>query len=178
MKLLKSLLPILLLCLGCAFAANQNRAGQVKYHNFISYASWSKDSANSYRVSSNDTLFLYADSANSTPFTTASIGRNKTPIEGEYDRVPDSLSFLLMTYGEADAVSYEFNVQYSITGKSGPWFTYGTPDTLTVASAAMQLDNPRSRVFLKDAMFRATVKTTTATDTTRVRQVRIVPVFR
>ena len=178
MKPLKFLLPILFLCINCAFAANQNRAGTVKYHNFVSYAGWVKDSANSYQVASSDTLFLLADSAQSTPFTTAAIGRNKSPIEGVYDRVPDSLTFLLMTYGEADAVSYEFNVQYSLTGKTGPWFTYGTPDTITVASAAMQLDNPRSRVFLKDAMIRATVKTTTATDITRVRQVRISPTFR
>lgn len=175
MKPLKSLLPILLLCLGCAFAANQNRRGTVKYHNFVSYASWDYDSV---KVGSNDTLFLLADSANSVPFTTAAIGRNKSPIEGVYDRVPDSLTFLLQTFGEGDAVSYEFNVQYSLTGKSGPWFTYGTPDTLTIASGSKQLDNPRSRVFLKDAMIRATVKTTTATDTSRICKVRFTPTFR
>lgn len=178
---MKKILFLLLLLLGAIapiHAANQKRSGQPEYHNNISYASWRVDSANAYRVVSDDTLFLLDDSATTVAFTTAAVGRNKTSIPGVYDRIPDSLTFLLETHGEGDAVSYEFNFQYSLDGNSGPWFTSGTPDTITIAAAARQLDTPRSRKFIPNAKFRATVKTTTATDTSRVEEVRIMPLFR
>lgn len=159
-----------------AAAANANVPGQKKYHNFISYLDWKRDSI---RVASSDTLFFYLDSTNSVPFTTAAIGVMKSPIETEFARIPDSVGFLLRTFGDiSDASSYEFNVQYSLTGKSGKWFTVGTPDTVVVADTTQQVNFPLARKLIPDVMYRMTVKTTTATDITRVVELRAVPIFR
>lgn len=178
----KFLVPLLLfaaLFAGMALpaaAANANRPGQVKYHNFISYLGWKADST---RVASADTLFLVLDSANSVPFNTATIGRMKSPIETEFARTPDSIGFVLQTFGDiSDASSYEFNVQYSLNGKSGPWYTLGTPDTITIADTTKQVNYPKARVLIPDAMVRGTIKTTTATDITRLKEARFTPIFR
>jgi hypothetical protein len=172
------LLPVFLtgLLLSPAEAANANRPGQIKYHNFVSYLDWKADST---LVASSDTLFFVLDSVNSVPFNTAAIGKMKSTIETEFARIPDSVGFVLKTFGDAaDASSYEFNVQYSVNGKTGPWYTLGTPDTVVVAGATAQVNYPLARRLIPDAMIRATVKTTTATDITRVAELRAVPIFR
>jgi len=159
-----------------AAAANANRPGAVKYHNFVSYLDWKADSTN---VASSDTLFFLSDSVNSVPFTTAAIGKMKSTIETEFARIPDSVGFVLKAFGDAsDASSYEFNVQYSLNGKTGPWYSLGTPDTVVVAGATAQVNYPLARKLVPDAMVRFTVKTTTATDITRVAELRAFPVFR
>ena len=171
------LLPILFLGLfTSAEAANANRPGTKAYHNFVSYLKWKADST---LVASLDTLFFVSDSANSVPFTTANIGAMKSTIETEFARIPDSVGFVITTFGDAlDACNYEFNVQYSINGKTGPWYSLGTPDTITVAAAAVQVNYPLARKLIPDAMIRATVKTVTSTDVTRVKELRMVPVNR
>lgn len=172
-----AILPFLLLMLfSQGEAANANRPGSKLYHNFVSYIKWKADST---LVASNDTLFFVADSAASLPFGTASVGAMKSTIETEFARIPDSIGFVLKTFGDAaDASSFEFNVQYSVNGKTGPWYTLGTPDTVTIAGAAAQVNYPLARRLIPDALFRATVKTTTATDVTRVAELRAIPVFR
>ncbi len=178
---MKKFLILLLLATFAIFtapaeAANANSPGIKKYHNFVSYLDWKRDSI---KVASSDTLFLYSDSTNSVPFTTAAIGAMKSTIETEWARIPDSVGFMLKTFGDAsDASSFEFHVQYSINGKSGPWYTMGTPDTITITGATAQVNYPLARKFIPDAMIRMIIKTTTATDTTRVAEARAFPVFR
>ncbi len=172
------LLPVFLtgLLLSPAEAANANRPGQVKYHNFVSYLDWKADST---KLASSDTLFFVLDSANSVPFNTAAIGKMKSTIETEFARIPDSVGFLIKAFGDgSDASNYEFAVQYSLNGKSGPFYTLGTPDTITLANATAQVNYPLCRKFIPDAMMRFLIKTTTATDTTRVAEVRALPIFR
>lgn len=179
---MKKLASYLLLAILFAFtlpatAANANfGSGQKKYHNFVAYLDWKRDSV---LVASSDTAFFYSDSAASLPFTTAAIGVMKSPLETSPARIPDSIGFVLKTFGDAaDANSYEFNVQYSINGKTGPWYSLGTPDTVVVAGATAQVNYPLARKLIPDAMVRFTVKTTTATDITRIAELRAYPVNR
>lgn len=159
-----------------ASAANANLGGQKKYHNFISYLDWKRDSVN---VASSDTLFLWADSASTVPFTTAAVGVMKSPLETSPARMPDSIGFMVKSFGDAaDASTFNFGVQFSLNGKSGPWYAVGTADAITDAGATAQVDFPIARRLVPDAMFRVYITTTTATDVSRIAEVRAFPVNR
>lgn len=187
MKKFNFLVPLLILVLTCLFnpfvemayaASGVTKSGTAALHNYIQLNAWSFDSL---KLGENDSAFLVHDSASSRPFTTASLGRISKAAPDGYDRMPDSVAFVVLWSGEADAVSMRFLYQVSRFGTSGPWIDVGTPDTLTMTGAgrsAAVMSLPVSRKFHPNSHHRVQVKGTTATDTSKVYRVEALPLFR
>lgn len=159
-------------------ASGQTRPGKSTFHNYISLNAWSFDSL---KLGTDDSAFLVQDSVSSLGYTTASLGRVQYPQSTAYDRMPDSVAFVVLWSGEADAVSMRFLYQVSRFGATGPWIDVGTPDTLTMTGAgrsAAVMSLPISRKFHPNAHHRIQLKGTTATDTSKVYKVEAFPQFR
>lgn len=153
------------------------KGGRQQAHNFIQLNKWTFDSL---KVGSSDSVVLLLDSATSAPFTTASLGKVKSPQADMYDRLPDSVGFQITWAGESDAVSIRFSY-YIRTSSVNPWMAIGTPDTLTMTGATRALSVvslPVARRLYPNCDHKAEIKVTTATDTLRLYDVQAQPLFR
>lgn len=159
-----------------AFAAsNVKKSGRKDYHNYIALNEWKFDSL---KVGVDDTVVFLQDSGTTVSFTTASIGRIRNTLDGTYDRMPDSVQFIIAGFGEADSTIIEVLYQVSLLGNSGTYYNIGTRDTLTFTSASSQILLPKARKFYPNAHHKLQVKGTSASDTSRIQIIEFSPLFR
>lgn len=169
------LLTLLALAPFLALAVNIPKSGQKVYHNYITLHQWRFDSL---RVATNDIAIFYLDSATASPFTLASLGVVKSNVATEFDQLPDSIGFVLETFGDAsDATRYAFDME--VTFDKTNWYALAgaAADTISITNGSLQMDRPNTRRFIPNAWYRCKLKTTDATDITRVRRLLVFPIW-
>lgn len=171
-SLIRNLILLLALCVGCSYATDIRKSGTAFQHNFIYTHNWDFG-ASGLAMASGDVYFLYDDSAASTPYTLAGL-RIKGLTETTPASIPDSIVVSIVVAGDGvDDVTFLVELDYSL--RSGVWVQMGADESITLAMAAGTAKgiSQLSRKPIPGAKYRLRVSVSSATDAATLFNVRV-----